>query len=95
MIICEDFNVDLFEVPDANSLSSMFYTTNTSLSLLPVNYRPTRFSGTSPTLADNVFVPSRNIFISGIFTIENTYCFPALLVYDSYLQKNALLSKKV
>ena len=95
MIVCGDFNIDLYRVNDVSGPSSLFHETMNSLSLLPVISRPTRISGTSCTLIDNIFVSNLNNFKSGILTIDITDHFPIFLVYKSYLLNHTLQPKKV
>ena len=95
MILCGDFNFDLLKVNDVGSHSATFYATMNSLSLLPVISRPTRISGTSCTLIDNIFVSNLNNSKSAILTIDITDHFPIFLVHKSYLVNNTLQPKIV
>ena len=50
--------------------------------------RPTRITGTSCTLMNNIFVSNYGNAKSGILTIDITDHFPIFIVYGSYFQSS-------
>ena len=79
LILCGDFNLDLFavdtHVPTAEFVHRLF-----SLSLTPIISKPTRVTDHSATLIDNIFIDSTLEYRAGIFSSDISDHFPIFVI---------------
>ena len=94
IVACGDWNLDLFRMSEDRACAS-FYNGMSSLSLIPTISKPTRISGTSCSLIDNIFISELSNFTSGILTFDITDHFPIFLVYKDIFQNCRNIQEKV
>ena len=85
-IICGKFNIDIMKIILSNDMASPFYNTMSSISLMPMITRPTRITGTSCTLIDNIFVSNYCKAKPRILNIDIADHLPIFIVYQSYFK---------
>ena len=84
-ILLGDFNIDLLKIND-DHLSSAFYNSMNTYSLIPTITNPTRETDNTCTLIDNILTTNLNNFISGIFKIDLSDHYPIFILYPNYFQ---------
>ena len=85
MIVCGDWNLDMFKMGEDISCRS-FYNHMNSFSLVPIISKPTRIAGNSCTLIDNIFVSNLSNFNSGILTLDISDHLPIFINYANIFQ---------
>ena len=82
-----DFNIDLLRLNRNNAINS-FYQTMCSYYFSPYILQPTRITGTSKTLIDNIFINSLNLdSISGNLTVQLSDHLFQFVILNNFLNK--------
>ena len=80
LVICGDFNFDIFKFDSVSKITTVYDTTSAYL-LNPLITKPTRITNRSPALIDNVFYSKPYSTITGIFTFYVSDHSPILAVF--------------
>ena len=84
LIICGDFNIDLF-----SNLSEPFQDAIFSQSFIPIINKPTRITDTSATLIDNILINNPSNFTSGILLYDISDHLPIFIIRKHILMNNS------
>ena len=84
-ILCGDFNYNLLELDNNNSVLNFFTSVN-AFSLFPLISKPTRIADESATLLDNIFIRNPSNYKSGIFNIDISDHFPIFLIIRNFFR---------
>ena len=79
--LCGDFNIDLLQ-HDANASTNNFIDHLYSFGLHPVITRPTRITGHSKTLIDNIFTTNLSNIHSGLIINDLSDHLPIFLIFE-------------
>ena len=87
-VVCGDFNVDLFNV-DTHAPTAEFVHKLLSLSFTPIITKPTRVTGHSATLIDNIFVNYSSDYKAGIMTNDISDHFPIFIIKKTFFTSSS------
>ena len=93
-IILGDFNLCMTKINEDPAIASFYHTMNT-LSLIPTISKPTRITGSSCSLIDNIFVSNLNNFRSGSLVVDLSDHLPVFLIYENFFQPEASATQSV
>ena len=93
-IILGDTNLCMTKINDDATIAS-FYHTMQALSLIPTISKPTRITGTTCTLIDNIFVSNLNNFKSGSFVVDISDHLPIFIIYENYFLPEAQITQTI